>query len=224
MKQEFKIDFKNQYNSFKQCFFILLAVFFGIVIAGLSNQNFNLSTTLITLLIFYILFLGMVLPFNIQYLIKNWKTRLIVDFNSKTIKITEGIKTSEFKISEISTERIIVNQSAYKTPFKNYGFVRIKTRQNEIFIITSLMANPLKFPLKIDETKYWFPFIKKEITKSELQDLILEKKESEERRVKIFIKSFENLSTEELNHKIENKKKLQSEGIIAVERLLKERT
>jgi len=203
---------------------MLLAVFFGIGIAGLSNQNFNLSTALITSLIFSILFLGMVLPFHIQYLIKNWKTKLIIDFNSKTIIITEGIKTSEFKISEISTERIIVNKSAYKTPFKNYGFVRIKTKQNEIFIITSLMANPLNFPLKIEETKYWFPLIKKEITKSELEDLIVEKKESQERRIKVFIKTFENLSTEELNHKIENKKELQSEAIIAVERLLKERT
>ncbi len=167
----------------------------------------------------------MVLPFHIQYLIKNWKTRLIIDFNSKTIKITEGTKINEFKISEISTERIIVHQSAYNNPFKNYGFVRIKTKRNGVFVITSLMANPLRFPLKIDETKYWLPFIKKEITKSELEDLILEKKEGEERRIKIFIKSFENLSTEDLNNKIENKKELQSEeAITAVERLLKERT
>jgi hypothetical protein len=223
MKQEFKIDFKNQYNSFKQCFFILLAGLFGIIIAGFFDQKFNLNAALITLLFFSIFFLGMVLPFHIQYLIRNWKTRLIIDFNSKIIKITEGNKISEFNISEISTERIIVNQSSYKTPFKNYGFVRIKTKRNGIFVITSLMVNPLKFPLKIDETKYWFPFIKKEITKSELEDLILEKKESEERRIKIFIKSFENHSTKELNFKIENKKKLQSEAIIAVERLLKER-
>jgi len=222
MKQEFKIDFKNQYNSFKECFFILLAGLFGIIIIGLFGQNFN--TALIVLLFFSLFFLGMVLPFHIQYLITNWKTRLIIDSNSKTIKITDGNKMSEFNMSEISTERIIVHQSAYKTPFKNYGFVRIKTRQNEVFIITSLMANPLKFPLKIDQTKYWFPFIKKEITKSELEDLILEKKESEERRIKIFTKSFENLSTEELNYKIENKKELQSEAITAVKRLLKERT
>lgn len=194
----------------------------GLIIFGGFKEN--LSSAFYALLFFLTLFTLMVLPFHIQYLIKNWKTKLIIDFRLKTIKIIDGDITSEFNISEISTERILAGQSSYKNPIKNYGFVRIKTKQNKSFIITSLMANPLRFPLKIDKTIIALPFIKKEYTETEIDELILQKKENEEHKINIFINSFRQLSNEELKSKIENKEALVKEAVIAAERVLKERT
>ena len=86
------------------------------------------------------------------------------------------------------------------------------------------MANPFKFPLKIDKTKYSLPYIKKSLTKAELEDLISEEKENKERKVNFFTNSFKNLSTKELILKIDNKKEMQIEAVIAAERIIKERT
>lgn len=222
MKQEFKIDFKNQFNSLKKYFFILLSMICGLIIFGCFKQNFIVA--FYTLFIFFTFFSLMVLPFHIQYLIKNWNTKLIIDFKLKTIKIIEKDVINEFNISEISTERIITNDySSYKSPIENYGFIRIKTKEKGSFIITSLMANPLKFPLKIDNTIKTLPYIKKEYSKSEIEYLILQKNESEEHRINIFINSFKQLSNEELNSKILNKNTIVKEAVIAAERILKER-
>ncbi len=223
MTQEFKINFKNQLYSIRQCIYMLLPIIIAILFFEIQNENLNSEAASFTLLIFSILFLGMVLPFHIQYLFTNWKTRLIIDYHSKKIQIIQGNKTSVFNISEISTERIIGHQNAWKSPFKYYGFIRIQTKNNEEYIITSLMTNPFKFPLKIDNTKYSLPYIKKSLTNAELEDLILEKKESEERRIRIFINSFKNLSIKELDSMLENKKDLQIEAIIAAERIINER-
>ncbi len=221
MKQEFKIDFKNQYKSIKYSFNLLLIGSFGIIIAGIIGKNFDLKSALLTFLFFTLFFLGMVLPFHIQYLYQNWNTKLIIDFNSKIIKIIEKNQKFEFNLSEIIIERIIVHKSSYKTPFKNYGFLRIKTKQNQNFIITSLMIEPLKIPLKINETKYRIPFIKSELSKTELTELILEQNQSEINRIAFFTKSFENYSSEKLEIMLENRKTLQSEAIIAIEKLLR---
>ena len=219
MKKEFNIDFKNQFNSLKHPIIVLLYMIGGLTIFGCFQQSF--SSAFYTLLIFFTFFTSMVLPFHIQYLIKNWKTKLIIDFKLEKIIIKKGDIIKEFRISEIHIDRIIADQTAYKNPIKNYGFIRIKTK-NESFIITSLMANPLKFPLKIDNTIIALPFIKKEYTEQEKEALIIEKNENEERKINIFINSFRELSNEELNYKI-SKNILVKEAVIAVERILKER-
>lgn len=224
MKQEFKINFKDQAHSIKQCIYMLVPIILAVIFFEIQNQELNSEAAFFTLIIFGILFLGMALPFHIQYLFTNWNTRLVIDFNSKKIQIIQGNKTSVFNISEIVTERIIGHQDSYKNPLKYYGFVRIKTKQNEMFIISSLMANPFKFPLKIDSTKYCLPYIKKNYSAAELEILTLEEKEAKERRINIFTNSFENLSTKELIYKIENKKEFQIEAITAAERIIKERT
>lgn len=223
MKQEFKINFKYQLYSIRQCIYLLMLTIAGIIFFEIQNQDLNSEAAFFTLVCFCTLFLGSILPFHIQYLIRNWKTRLIVDYNTKKIQIVHGKTTSEFSISEIVTERIIGHQDAWKSPLKYYGFVRIKTIQNDEFIITSLMTDPFKFPLKIDNTKYCLPYIKKSLTNAEFEDLILEKKESEERRIRIFINSLKNHSIKELDSMLENKKDLQIEAIIAAERIIKEK-
>ncbi len=223
MKQEFKINLKSQLHSIRQCIYMLLPIIIAVIFFEIQNQDLNSEAAFFTLLIFSILFLGMVLPFHIQYLFRNWKTRLIVDYNTKKIQIVQGKTTSEFSISEIVTERIIGHQDSYINPLKNYGFVRIKTKQNKVFIISSLIANPIKFPIKIDKTKYCLPYIKKNYSTADLEDLISEK-EAKKQRIKIFTNSFEKLTTKELIFKIENKKDMQMEAVIAAEKIINERT
>lgn len=224
MRQEFKINFKNQLYSIRQFIYLLIPVIIVIIFFEIQNLDLNSEAGVFTIVGFFAFFLILILPFHIQYLIENWNTKLIVDNNSKKIKIIQGNKISEFNINEIYAERIIGHQDSWKSPFKYYGFIRIKTKNNEEYIITSLMANPFKFPLKIDKTKYSLPYIKKSLTKAELEDLISEEKENKERKVNFFTNSFKNLSTKELILKIDNKKEMQIEAVIAAERIIKERT
>ena len=222
MKQEFKIDLKNQYKSMRHCLILFVITSFGtIVVAGIVEKNFNLNSALLIFLFSALFFLGMVLPFHIQYLYQNWNTKLIIDSNSQIIQIKERSQNFECNLSEIIVERVICHQSSYKTPFKNYGFLRIITKQNQNFVITSLMIEPLKIPLKINETKYRIPFIKTELSKAELAELILDQNQIKTNKIAIFTKSFEDYSSEKLTFMLENRKTLQSEAIIAIEKILK---
>ena len=78
-----------------------------------------------------------------------------------------------------------------------------------------------KIPLKINETKYRIPFIKTELSKAEIAELILDQNQIKTNKIAIFTKSFEDYSSEKLTFMLENRKTLQSEAIIAIEKILK---
>ena len=169
----------------------------------------------------------MILPFHIQFLIKNWNTKLIINEAEEKIEIHIGKKVNIYNFSEIETQRHILGhykpgrqKSWTPIPFDYYGYVNIKTNDDRNFAITSLIADPFKFPLKIDYTIYGFPFIKKQITKKDIETLKMEKAEETERRINFFIENFKSSSREELRKKLENEKVLDKNAKIAIERIL----
>ncbi len=169
----------------------------------------------------------MILPFHIQYLIKNWNTKLIIYDAEEKIEIHNGQTVNSFKFSDILIQRHILGhykpgrkKSWTPIPFDYYGYVNIKTIDDKNFTITSLIADPFNFPLKIDSTIYRFPFIKNEITKKDIENTETIKANETEHRINIFIKNFESISKEELKLKLENEDILDENAKIAIRRVL----
>jgi hypothetical protein len=197
----------------------------GVVILTILIQGADFLTTLSFGLLFWsvtsVLFL---MPFHIQYLMRNWDTKLIIDNELKTIEIQENRQTFKYKFSDISTERHLLGHHRTKSyqpiPFDYYGYVKIKTADKKCFIVTSLMADPFKFPLKIDSTKYRLTFIERDIPEEEIKrrnDQIREQKINE------FRESFDKLTDDKLIYKLENRDKFDKEAIIAAERIMEQR-
>lgn len=151
---------------------------------------------------------------------------IIYDAEEK-IEIHNGQTVDSFKFSDIAIQRHILGhykpgrkKSWTPIPFDYYGYINIKTNDDRNFTITSLIANPFKFPLKIDSTIYRFPFIKTEITKKDLEVIKALKIEETERRINYFIKNFSSISKEELEMKLKNEEMLDKNAKIAIERIL----
>ena len=228
MKKEYKLNFKNQYNSSKKCFNILLWLLILLpFIIYFKKGNFSIEIFIFAIIFWLLTSFTMILPFHIQYLIKNWNTKLIINETAEKIEIYIGKTVNIFKFSEIETQRHILghykpgrHKSWTPIPFDYYGYVNIKTNDDRNFAITSLIADPFKFPLKIDSTIYGFPFIKKEITKKDIESIKATKTEETERRINYFIENFKSISIEELKKKLENEKVLDKNAKIAIERIL----
>lgn len=228
MKTEFKLNFRNQYKSSKECFNILLWLLILLpIIIFYKKGNFSIEIFIFAIVFWLITTFTMILPFHIQYLIKNWNTKLIINEAEEKIEIHIRKKVNVFSFSEIKTQRHILGhykpgrqKSWTPIPFDYYGYVNIKTNDDRNFAITSLIADPFKFPLKIDSTIYGFPFIKKEITQSDIETLKTAKTEETEQKINYFIENFKSTSIEELKKKLENEKVLDKNAKIAIERIL----
>lgn len=197
------------------------------IITFYKKGNFSLEIFIFAIVFWLLTVFTMILPFHIQYLLKNWNTKLIVNDAEEKIEIHIRKTVSVFNFSEIETQRHILGhykpgrqKSWTPIPFDYYGYVNIKTTDDRNFTITSLIADPFKFPLKIDSTVYGFPFIKKEITRKDIETIKSAKGEETERRINYFIENFKSTSREELRKKLENEKVLDKNAKIAIERIL----
>jgi hypothetical protein len=228
MTTEYKIDFRHQIRSFRENFVTLAWAMVSVVIGTFVIQGLSFPTILVIGLLFWLVTsVAMAVPFHIQYLQRNWTTKLLVDNVSKTIEIQENGQVFKYNFSDISTERHLLGhyrpdreKSWQPIPFDYYGYVKIKTKDKRNFIITSLMADPFNFPLTIDSTKYRFTFIEKDIPEGEIKrrnDQIREQKINE------FTESFDKLTDDKLLFKIENRDKFDKEAITAAERIIEQR-
>lgn len=168
MTVEFQIDLKHQIKSLKQVFVGLIFIMTGMTIGHFLIANSNLMEMLLIGLIFWLVTsVALVLPFHIQYFITNWGTKLTVDKELKTIKITQSGTTNDLKFSDFKVYRHILGhhkpgrtKSWTPIPFDHYGYIEIITNDNKKLFLTSLMIDPFNFPLTIEKTEYRFPFIK----------------------------------------------------------------
>lgn len=225
MTHEYRIDFRHQIRSFRESFVTLTWTMIGVVIVTFLIKGADFLTTFsFGLLIWSVTSVLFVIPFHIQYLMRNWNTKLIIDNELKTIEIQENRQIFKYKFSDISTERHLLGHHRTKRyqpiPFDYYGYVKIKAADKKSFIITSLMADPFKFPLTIDSTKYRLTFIERDIPEEEIKkrnDQIREQKINE------FKESFDKLGDDKLIYKLENRDKFDKEAIIAAERIMEQR-
>jgi hypothetical protein len=176
--------------------------------------------------VFWLMFI-ITIPFHIHYLIENWNTRLLIDTERQTATIESRKESFTYDFKDLKTERHLVGhhrpgiiKSYRPVPFDYYGYIKIKTKDNNIFYITSLMTDPFDFPLTIDSTKYRIPFIEGEVSEEEI------KRRNEqywEGRINEFVETFDKLPDENLLYKIDNKEKFEREAVEAAKRIMDSR-
>ena len=167
---EYKIDFRHQIRSFRECFITLAWTMIAVIVAPFVIEGMDYMTMFVICILFWLTpSVAMTLPFHINYLLANWQTRLIVDDNLKTIKIIQSGLSYDYKISDIHVTRHILGhyrpdrtKSWTPIPFDYYGYLQIKTSDNKKVILTSLMLDPFNPPLPFDITEYGFPIIWKQ--------------------------------------------------------------
>jgi hypothetical protein len=184
---------------------------------------------------FYLIMFGVYLLFflpafyiHIVYYLANRKTVVEVDKKKQLITVTDKKGTHAIHASDIKqVVRVIQRdyrlpkwqQNWYPVPWRKYGYLKLITHDNRVFLLTSLMLNPINTPVKETETQYKFlpdldEAIEEELTQAEIENQLREEVES-------FKQRFKNYSEQELLEKI-LKKGYRKEAVMAAEELLKE--
>ncbi len=198
----------------------------GVTIGTFGGLDFK-TMLVLGLLFWFVTSLAVTIPFHVQYLLRNWNTKLVVDNVSMTIEIQENGQIFKYKFSDITTERYLlghhrpyIHKGWQTIPFDYYGYIKINTVDKKHFIVTSLMTDPFEFPLTIDATKYRFPFIEKEISEDEIRK---RNEQVREGRISGFMDKFEKLPDDKLLYKLENRDKFDKDAVTAVERIMAQR-
>lgn len=167
MTTEYKIDFRHQVRSFRECFITFAWTMGAFIVAPFVIDGIDYMTLFVICMLFWLVTsVAMTLPFHINYLLANRQTKLIVDDNLKTIKLIQSRQEYNYKISDIKVTRHILGhyrpdrtKSWTPIPFDYYGYLQIRTKDNREVYLTSLMLDPFKPPLPVDKTEYGFPII-----------------------------------------------------------------
>ncbi len=231
MKQVFQINRKYQIRSISNGLLILLGIPVGLAVAfflGYTDQILDPIMVNVFLIAYLILFLPAFI-LHISYYFENRKTRLEInaDINSFTIQNDKG----EILLNSENVEEVIqVIYSDYRHPksqqnwqpmaWRNYGYLKVISKDDKVFLLTSLMLDPLNPPIKPSKTEFSFiPFldksIEKELTQKEIANL-------QRLKIEAYKEKFQYLSEEELQSK-QVINGFVKEAVIAAEEILKER-
>jgi hypothetical protein len=167
MTREYKLDLRHQLKSFRQCFATLVWTMGAVVIGLLIIKGIDFWTIFTICILFWLATsVALTIPFHINYLVANWRTKLLVDDKLKTIRIVESGQTYEYNFADIKVTRHILGhfrpdrqKSWTPIPFDFYGYIKVKTSDNKVTYLTSLMLDPINPPVPVDKTEYGFPII-----------------------------------------------------------------
>jgi hypothetical protein len=226
----YRLNVKCHLNSIKEGLIILLYIPAGLFIGHLSGKISWVDYPGI-LVIFLLVNLVLFLPaffLHFTYFYYNSGTELTIDYNSKSISITDDRITSKFNFDDIHIveqnlgvyyKDKIDNLGRWTLPWTGYGYLKLKLKNGQVFILTSLILDIQKPPISISQTNYRFlPFIiRKEMTFADRRMLV-----ENDRQVKVndYMKKFANLPHENLREKLRNSKKYEPEAVIASKTLL----
>jgi hypothetical protein len=165
--KEFKIDLRHQLKSFREGLYLLVWNIAAAIVLPFVMKDIDFWPIFVIFVLFWIVTsVGTSLPLHINYLKTNWRTKLIVDSHTKTIRLIKSDQVFDYNFSQIRTTRFILghyrpdrNKSWTPIPFDYYGYLQIETGDNQIHYLTSLMLDPFNPPLPINKTEYEFPFI-----------------------------------------------------------------
>ena len=165
--KEFKIDLRHQFRSFRECFYILAWYIGAALILPFFIKDIDFWTMFVIFILFWLVTaVGFTLPFHINYLTINWRTKLIVDSEAKTIRLIKSDQIFDYNFSDIRITRCVLGhyrpdrtKSWTPIPFDYYGYLKIETNDNQTHYLTSLMLDPFIPPLPVNKTEYEFPFI-----------------------------------------------------------------
>ncbi|MBF9253328.1 hypothetical protein I2I11_08495 [Pontibacter sp. 172403-2] len=166
---------------------------------------------------------------HVTYYFANRDTKLEIEPGGRSITITNSNGEYCLQIDDIrKVERVIYSdyklpkwqQNWTPMPWRNYGYLKLITTDDKMFLLTSLLLDPLKPPIHPTVTKYsYIPFLEDRIEK---EPTIEELKEYQRVEIEAYKAKFQNHTEEELKKKtIANGFK--KEATIAANELLEER-
>lgn len=169
MAREFKIDLRHQIRSFRESFVTLAWTMGGVALGPFVIDGMDFWVMFIIGILFWLVTSVLTtLPFHVNYLVANWRTKLIVNDELKTIRLIQSGQAYEYKYSDIVVVRHIPGhyrpdreKSWTPIPFDYYGYLQINTNDNKEAYLTSLMLDPFKPPLPVHKTEYRFPIIRR---------------------------------------------------------------
>jgi hypothetical protein len=229
MRYVYQIDLKHQLGPFRKYFETLMLCMAGVLLGYFmwTGDKSIVEAIVLGLLGWFVVILPTVI-FHSQYLLENWNTKMTIDQSNRTVEIDNGGGTCKYAFEDLKNERHLLGRyrpdrmkNWQPIPFDYYGYVKIKTKDNKVFYITSLMTDPFDFPLPISETKYRFPFINK--TEYIFDDKRKQIEFTKNRKIEEYIERFSKLSNDTLLEKVNNSKKYEIEAVEAAEYLLSER-
>ena len=169
MTIEYKLDLRHQIKSFRECFVTLGWTMGAMIIVPFIAKGIDFGTMFTICILFWLVTsVASTIPFQINYLLANWGTKLLVDNEAETIKLIVSGQVYSYKFSDIEVTRHILGhyrpdrtKSWTPIPFDYYGYLQVNTNDNRVTYLTSLMLDPFEPPLPVDKTEYRFPIIKR---------------------------------------------------------------
>jgi hypothetical protein len=165
MTDRFQINGRQQLKSFEKGLITFLLAFIGTIIGGLLGV-FNLNDFLFLTTSFILVCVGFSLPaiyLHITYLIDNWGTILHVDKSHDSFTITTKNVDFNYKFQDIESTELnlgiyyknqVDNRGRWPAPWTNYGYLKLKLKDGQEFIFTSLMVDLNKLSLPVTTTKF----------------------------------------------------------------------
>ena len=173
MTGRFQVNGRHQLKSFEKGLIIFSLAFVGSIIGGLFGV-FDLNDLLSHVTSFTLVCVTFSLPaiyLHITYLIDNWETILHVDEGQNSFAIKTAIGDFSYKFEDIEDSELNVgiyykngidNRGRWPASWTNYGYIKLRLKGGNEFMITSLMFDLNKLPLPVTTTKFrLIPYLKK---------------------------------------------------------------
>lgn len=240
MIETYKVDFKHQYQSAKYNLLVLV-----IFISMALYSYYNIENPVYSPLPFWSLFI--IIPslpaifFHTSYYLKNKDIILTIDKKKRTLVIISKHETKTYHFNDIShiTQKLGIHYKGQPkgsgpginpVPWTNYGYIKIKFRDGNIYYFTSIMIDVPSFDIGVPYiTKYtWWPYLKRQDTNNKKRDPNISKlrkqvKRAQREKLALFKGNFGDHSYAELQQELSNNKKLKRLEIEAIQELLKEK-
>ena len=230
MKEVLQINWKHQLRSISNGKVVLAGFLFAPVylwFRGRLGLLLDFDFYLIMLGMYFIFFLP-AFYMHLIYYVANRKTVVEVDKEKQLITVTNNDGVHAIHASDVKQVVKVLQrdyrlskwqQNWYPVPWRNYGYLKVITHDNQVFMLTSLMLDPTNSPIRETETQYKYlpdldETIEEELTQTEIEN---QQREDVER----FKQQFKNYSEQELLEKTV-KKGYRIEAVMAAEELLKE--
>ncbi|WOC41059.1 hypothetical protein [Polaribacter sp. HL-MS24] len=208
--------------------FIMLSIATGLTIYLVYTTPLDILYKVLYVLITWTLvgYLGPMLILYFNY--RSYNKNTIFQISSNAIIYEDALKKREFTFEEIAYIEFNLSYPLYDNRWRlffwdEYYYAVIKLKNRERLIVTCLLFNELKQRIPVSlirKRRRVFPLVQIE-ERVNLKNELVNKSIELEKKVKSFMKKFENKSKLELEGIVKSKNKYQLEATQAAENLLK---
>lgn len=181
-------------------------------------MDWETSKELAPLFALIAIFIFEVIPTSIMHLthyISNKELTVEIERIEQTITFKKDNSTFCFRFEDLVVElhapiyhkNKIDNMKRWATPWSNYSYMKVISRDNKEFNISSTLIRPEEFPIQVEKTKYsLWPVIKSWFVNR--QEIIDAEIELIRQRLKMWKDKFSVLTLEEIERKLTNPESL----------------